>query len=302
MFRVEVLMSTYNGEKYLEEQIDSILTQNGVEVYLLIRDDGSTDRTLSIIEKYLKKDKDKVRLIKGNNKGVKRSFMELVNCSDSNMDYYAFADQDDIWLEGKLKRAINLIGECDKQMPVVYGSNVNVNNAEVLFNGNENLREYTFGNLLIKNYFPGCTMVFNNALRNIVKRNEKGEIKEIPLHDHWLCLLCAGCGGKVIKDNRAYIYYRQHETNVVGNNRGLLTKIRENGLFTSENRRYKIACDVKNLYQHELSEASKAQIVKISNYNENFVNRLNLALDRNIKPVSCIERIILVMTVLIGRF
>ena len=91
MKKVQVLLSTYNGEKYLKEQLDSIIAQKGVDVHILARDDGSKDDTIKILEGY-----ENIDIIKGSNIGVCKSFFELINKS-GEYDYYSFADQDDVW-------------------------------------------------------------------------------------------------------------------------------------------------------------------------------------------------------------
>ena len=103
MKKVCVLMSTYNGEKYLKEQIDSILKQKGVKVNLLVRDDGSTDNTLSLLEEYKKK--GLLDYCCGSNMKPARSFMELLSIAPDS-DYYAFSDQDDYWEHDKLFNAV----------------------------------------------------------------------------------------------------------------------------------------------------------------------------------------------------
>ena len=100
MDKVQVLLSTYNGEKYLQEQIESIIRQEDVEISLLIRDDGSCDKTIEIIEN-LKRKNSNIIYYSGNNLGPARSFMDLINKS-GNFDYYAFSDQDDVWKSKKL--------------------------------------------------------------------------------------------------------------------------------------------------------------------------------------------------------
>ena len=97
--KVLVLMSTYNGEKYLREQIDSILGQRGVEVSLLVRDDGSTDATLTTLDEY--KESGRLDYYCGNNLGPARSFMHLLQNAPAS-DFYAFSDQDDKWMDDKL--------------------------------------------------------------------------------------------------------------------------------------------------------------------------------------------------------
>lgn len=101
---VAVLMSTYNGEKYIKEQIESILGQENVSVEIFIRDDGSIDHTVDIVEKY-----DNINIIRGENIGVGNSFMELVYKVPNSFEFYAFADQDDIWLNNKMEKGIEKI-------------------------------------------------------------------------------------------------------------------------------------------------------------------------------------------------
>ena len=105
--KVLILLSTYNGEKYLEEQLNTILNQTTEEisVSIIIRDDGSSDNTIKIINKYIN-DYDCIKLIKGKNLGPALSFRELINLADETYSFYAFADQDDIWVKGKIEAAV----------------------------------------------------------------------------------------------------------------------------------------------------------------------------------------------------
>ena len=119
MISVAVIMSTYNGEKYLGEQIDSILNQKDLEVTLFVRDDGSSDGTKNILEKYAR-DNGKIHINFGVNAGVGNSFMNALYSVPDTFDYYAFADQDDIWLENKLFQAVKALQESGKML---YASN-----------------------------------------------------------------------------------------------------------------------------------------------------------------------------------
>ena len=124
IYKVMVLMSTYNGEKYLREQIDSILGQTGVSVKLLIRDDGSKDNTVEIVKQYCKENDD-IKLVEGKNVGFAESFMELVYRANlySDISYFAFSDQDDVWLNDKLISAIHMLeGIHEKNAPNLYFS------------------------------------------------------------------------------------------------------------------------------------------------------------------------------------
>ena len=108
--KVTILMSTYNGEKYLEEQIDSLLNQTYKNISILIRDDGSKDNTVHII-KEKKKSNDNITLIEGKNVGFIKSFLELINLAEKS-DYYAYCDQDDVWMEEKIQRAVEFFEMC----------------------------------------------------------------------------------------------------------------------------------------------------------------------------------------------
>ena len=111
MKNVTVLMSTYNGETYLKEQIDSILAQEGIRVKLLVRDDGSKDSTQQILDDYSKR--GLLEWYKGENLKSARSFMNLVDTVSLDADYYAFSDQDDFWEKDKLSRAIDMLNQFD---------------------------------------------------------------------------------------------------------------------------------------------------------------------------------------------
>lgn len=119
--KVVILMSTYNGEKYIEEQLESLLNQTYSDIKIFIRDDGSKDRTKEIIKQFLQKSKN-IFLIEGENIGFINSFFELLNISDT-ADYYAYCDQDDVWMEDKIERAVKFLEKSDSNKPVLYFSN-----------------------------------------------------------------------------------------------------------------------------------------------------------------------------------
>ena len=121
-------MSTYNGEKYIRMQLDSILGQTYENLCLLIRDDGSTDRTVSILEEYAKRD-NRITYYTGKNIGVIQSFLELLRNSSEEAGYYAFADQDDVWLPEKIGRAVEKIEAV--QEPALYCSETYLTDEEL---------------------------------------------------------------------------------------------------------------------------------------------------------------------------
>ena len=213
MEKVLVLMSTYNGEKYLNTQIESILLQKDVQVELLIRDDGSTDSTTKILQEY--QSKRKISYYIGSNLKPAKSFMELV-CNAPQTDYYAFSDQDDYWFPNKLSCAIKKIQSiANIDVPCLYYSKLLWTDQNLKpFNKQPNFVPIKkFSQSVTFNNVAGCTMVFNRKLQEIIKQHTP---TSSIMHDNWIFKLCLAIGGQVIFDNNTFIYYRQHTKNVCG--------------------------------------------------------------------------------------
>ncbi len=209
---VQVLMSTYNGEKYLRQQIDSVLNQSYKNIVLLIRDDGSTDSTVDILKEYSKKYTN-IMYYEGTNIGVQASFFDLMEKVDEKASFIATCDQDDVWFEDKVEVAVTQLKRIEG--PGLYCCRTQLTD-EMLIPLVENIRKkqpkITFGNAMIENICTGCTMVINRNLYNFVKG--KWPQKSV-IHDWWFYQV-ALCFGDVFYDNEPHIYYRQHENNVIG--------------------------------------------------------------------------------------
>ncbi len=216
---VAVLMSTYNGEKYIREQLDSIFKQKDVKVVLYVRDDGSTDDTIKILEKY--REKYSVVIVQdGENVGPGESFMRLVYqyADVPDIEFYAFADQDDIWLEDKLITAIDCIVAHKDNKPVLYTSNQYIyTNGENKGDRHKDIQRIDLISHMTRNTIAGCTFVFNKQLAQLVARADKPEKRIIKyrLHDSWMMLVAILCG-EVVYDNTSHMLYRIHSENVVG--------------------------------------------------------------------------------------
>ncbi len=213
MKKVQILLSTYNGSQYVEEQINSILNQDYPEISLLIRDDGSKDDTLQIIKRLAAED-CRISYYQGDNLGVYKSFFDLMIKADLSADYYALSDQDDLWKSDKIRKAVEMLGD-NKEIPILYCSNTSLVDEDLKPLENKIKRPRirpSFGNALVENISAGCTCVFNKKLLEIV-------VEHLPdftiMHDWWL-YLTASAFGKTIYDENAYILYRQHSNNVVG--------------------------------------------------------------------------------------
>lgn len=221
--KIQILMSTYNGSQYIRTQLDSILAQDIEEKTLLIRDDGSSDNTVEIIEGYRERN-PWISYYKGENIGVQRSFLELMCRADEDADYIALADQDDEWLADKLSRAVACLEKMKREsagssdVPLLYCSDkqivgrdlepLNVTVSRVV-------RKISFGNALVQNICTGCTAVANRSLIDLIKHCPTENPEYIIMHDWWL-YLTAACFGKVYYDQEAHIRYRQHGDNTSG--------------------------------------------------------------------------------------
>ncbi len=229
MIKVAVLMSTYNGQKYLCEQIESILSQNSVEVEIFIRDDGSSDSTRDILTDYVEKYSN-IHTDFAENVGVGNSFMNLLYSVSDTFDYYSLADQDDIWENNKLIESINLLQKSGK---LLYGSNqecVDKYGASIglRYNPNEKIHQSPIS-ILEKNMIAGCTMVLSCKLFKVLteKNNRPSpSLLRNRIHDVWIAMIASLYDG-IVYDPRSFIKYRQHENNVVGAKSNFSRRLKE---------------------------------------------------------------------------
>lgn len=221
MSEITVVMASYNGEAYIEEQINSILSGTFQDFLIQIYDDGSTDRTREIVKEIAKEHPGRVELFcNAKNKGVVRNFIEGAKNSDA--PYVMFSDQDDVWLPEKLSKSLAGIKKREKEvgegMPVVFFTDVKVVNGELMeiapsFHESSRLdaRKTDLPHLLMENKMNGCTMIINRA---VVEKlgSVPGKLR---MHDWWIGLIGAAFGD-VSYLPEATLLYRQHEGNVVG--------------------------------------------------------------------------------------
>ena len=215
MKKVQILMSTYNGEKYVDEQINSLLQQDHTNLEILIRDDGSKDSTVSILEKY-NREYPNINLIIGENKGVISSFFELAMKASKEADYFAFCDQDDYWKPQKISRAVNLLDKEAPETPLLYFSRLDIadEHLNILKQSPIPPRGASIENALIQNIATGCTIVFNKKLLDTFK-SQLPNVNQVTMHDSWFYLLATALG-KIVYDDQSQILYRQHSSNVLG--------------------------------------------------------------------------------------
>jgi glycosyltransferase involved in cell wall biosynthesis len=219
---VAILLGTYNGERFLEAQLDSLEAQSVTNWTLYVSDDGSTDATFDIIHRYQSKwGTDKIQYRLGPKKGFAQNFLSLACDTSIKADYYAFCDQDDVWLPEKLSVAIEHIArESFPEQLYAYGSRTTYTDEKLKPIGLSPLFVFprTFRNALIQSIAGGNTMVFNQATKTLL---EKVGMVPTPAHDWWLYQLVTGAGGLMYYDPEPHILYRQHDRSLVGSNTSL---------------------------------------------------------------------------------
>ena len=216
-----VLMSTYNGEDYLKEQIESILQQEGVDVRLVVRDDGSSDRTLAILENF--KHEGKLEILPDRkNVGAGRSFLELLKKTPVDARYFAFSDQDDVWLQDKLAKAVLKLEKSSANQPAMVFARQEVVDQDLNTIGLSNIpKRIGLGNALVECITPGCTIVINEQARNLLINNYPARLHM--MHDWWIYLTLA-CFGSIVYEQTLSMKYRQHAKNVIGRKVSFLNK------------------------------------------------------------------------------
>jgi len=255
--KVAILLGTKNGAQFLPEQLASLEAQTHENWVLYASDDNSNDDTLRILNSYQAKwPQGKLVIINGPKKGFSVNFLMLASDSDIQADYYAFCDQDDVWLPEKLIIAIENI--CENQedgSPYVYCGRTIYVDEKLKKIGCSPLFSFprTFRNALIQSIAGGNTMVFNQKTKSLL---EKVGVVDHPSHDWWVYQLATGAGGIVFYDPNPQVFYRQHKGALVGGNNSFAARIERlymvfNGQFRSwSDANIAILCLAKPLLTH----------------------------------------------------
>lgn len=209
---VAVLLSTWNGAKWLEPQLASLAAQTGVATRVIARDDGSTDDTCAILARHADRWPDLAGIAPSPNLGPAGSFLRLLRDAPADADFYAFCDQDDVWMPDKLARAVAMLA--NQTGPAIYCSAVSCVAADMTPLGvPEPYRDTDFQTILFENIATGCTIVLNPAARALI--NAHPPSRGVVMHDWWVTLVIAALG-RVIYDPEPSLFYRQHGGNSVG--------------------------------------------------------------------------------------
>lgn len=294
-----VLLSTYNGEKYLEEQLNSLISQIDIHVDILVRDDGSKDHTIDILNKW--KYNGYLSWYRGNNLKPAKSFLDLVYRAQT-YDYYAYCDQDDVWDIDKLKIAVDEIKKYSNRKETLYCSTLRVVDKKLEFLYIKEIRsKYSLGESLIRNNVVGCTMVFNKKLLDTLRLYRP---EYIEMHDSWTYRVCSAVGGNIIIDCKPHISYRQHENNVIGSNTDKISRIinRIKSMLMNRNHVcWKTSRELLQGYEKIMCEHNKKLLRKILNYDKSFRNKIILIRDKNVMTGKLYQNVLFILDVLVGN-
>ena len=224
---VAILMCTYNGEKFIREQLDSIEAQDYKNWTLYVSDDGSKDRTLSILKAYQKKwGNQKLIIRRGPQKGFCQNFLQIINDPKIKAHFYFLSDQDDVWMPHKVSHALKFLTKLDPLKPKLYCGRttyVSSDAKKILGHSDLFLKRPSFKNALIQSLAGGNTMGFNHHLKRITQRYSNVDVVS---HDWWLYILNELIGGRTLYDTESTILYRQHNGSLIGANTGLIAKLK----------------------------------------------------------------------------
>ena len=296
MEKIDILLATYNGSKYLHEQLDSILSQSYENINVIIRDDGSSDNTVMIIKEYEQKD-NRVKLLSDNlgNLGFVRNFEELMKNSTS--EYLMFSDQDDIWYNNKVETSYKRIKAIEekngKSCPILVHTNSKIMNYETRTKSlfiSDCAKNSSFENSFFNFFVQGSTMLINASL----KREALPFSKEVYLHDRYLHLIAEFIGIRSYIDVPT-MDYRQHSNNEIGSSVNVIDKIKNKRYFNLKDRELLIFLD--NTYSAKLDEIKKEKMDAyklIVNNNISRFKRLKICNKKKI-PMNIKKKIFLII-------
>lgn len=264
--KIAVLLSTYNGEKYIEELLESILNQSYTNFHIFVRDDGSSDNTYNKIVTIHDVNKEKITVIDSSyNIGVKSSFSNLISyvLDYFEFEYFMFADQDDVWLKNKISKSYTMMNQLNQQKPIIVHTDMYVTDSKLNVISKSfweyqhiNPEKSSFNRLLVQNVVTGCTIIFNRKLASMAVPIPEKAI----MHDWWLGII-ASAFGDIHYDKEPTIYYRQHESNTLGAHnysyKSMFSKIFTINLFDHNLIQAQI---FRNVFYNELSDIQKVII------------------------------------------
>ena len=303
--KAAVLLSTFNGAKFLQQQLDSLVIQEDVDVQVFARDDGSTDNTEEILGRYAVYWPQLAHSAGGRNLGPAGSFLDLLFNAPDTYDFYAFCGQDDVWLSTKLARACRRLTEAATDRPGLYCSSVMCVDETLRPLGRRSIGgDASFQHLLFENIAYGTTVVLNAQARILIasRRPEAGVI----MHDWW-CALCASAFGMIVRDDQANVLYRQHGANVLGSSPNRLKEIYGRLLRFLRNPRgfYPVHAQAEafNLaFGEHLDATQKVVLQEFLGSRKSLASRLHFALSGKLKHSGLVGGVAAKILVILGLY
>lgn len=303
--KLAILMATYNGEKYLKEQIDSILQQEtDIPFDLIVRDDGSKDGTMQILEDY--REKGLLTYSTGGNLGAAKGFIQLLK-DNPGYDFYAFSDQDDVWNPGKLDKGLCAVRNISG--PALYCTNAELVDSQMQSFGRNTHRVEPAYNLVsilcLASCAQGCTSVFNSAFAQVIQQHDVPDV--FIMHDSLVTCLCALIDGKIIYDHEPSIKYRMHESNVFGmvtakQSLARVLKSRFEEITTKKKiSMYTQASNILDTYKDVIPQENQALCRTVIRAEKSLAARLRLVFDRNLRHDTTNSTITKKLKILLGN-
>ncbi|ABX43458.1 glycosyl transferase family 2 [Lachnoclostridium phytofermentans ISDg] len=295
MSRVDIIMSTYNGEKYLREQIDSILTCNHQNIVLHVFDDGSSDETIQILKEYKHRYENNLHFYKNHrNLGVTKNFLNGIKTVMENFEeakYFMCCDQDDVWHADKVSKTLKRMEQMEKRYgvdqpllvftdTVIVDENLNEISESFFKTQHFNLNKIDLAHLLMENKCIGCTIMINRAFEYYLSQTPNAA----RYHDWWMALIAAAFG-HISYLPKATLDYRQHSANVVGSInfpsyvRKRMSSIKDQKLTLAKNRDQ--AEEFLHFFHEDLQRHQKSIVEEyLKMFQSNFIKRRYIAINR----------------------
>ena len=294
-------MPTHNGERFLSELLESILGQSYRNILLTVRDDGSNDRTCEILHRYTQSSAS-IKFVQGQKLGAIASFFLLLQNASRNCEYFAFADQDDVWLPEKVERAVLALHRYAKE-PAMYCSRLEYVDEGLRHLGYSRIpKRPSFTNALVENIAPGCTVVLNRCARDLICER----LPQNPPHHDWWCYLVVSAFGKVIYDERPSIKYRQHANNVIGGTASPWALFeRRAARFVKQRNGVRLVSDIAVEFQHcfgdRLSAQDKRTLDRFLSVRGGIADRISYNAAMDVWRQSWVDTLILRAMIVLGR-
>lgn len=300
---VTIVLATYNGERFLPEQLESLTAQSRRPDRLVLRDDGSTDRSVEIVQAWADRNSVALQQVAGPRLGPARSFMKALQVAEP-ADIFLFCDQDDVWQPYKIERALNLVPWGDDVAPTLCATRLEIVDEQL-----NPLRlsflptGLSFSSAACESLLTGCTMAFNASFRELL-------VHALPehaqMHDWWCYLLATSAYGTALHfDPTPTVLYRQHGGNVLGAGPVGWSALRARGLrFIGRNSamRSRQLQEFAKLHGSDLTSEASAILSQLLAAKHGLMPRLRAAFTTPIRRQTCLATLTTRVALLTNRF